>query len=73
MLTFIPFPGPGYWLLYQRVVPPPQSDLRNQLKSKESIHPITDKQGHLNVYPNMLNMIKLKNINTNRHACMHAA
>ena len=33
-------PGPGYWLLSRRVVPPPQSDHWKQLLSGEYPHPI---------------------------------
>ena len=36
MMRFpLPCPGPGYWLLSRRVVPPPQSDHWKQLLSGE--------------------------------------
>ena len=41
-------PGPGYWLLYQPVVPPLQSDHCKQLLSGESIHSIRhEKERHI--------------------------
>ena len=39
-------PGPGYWLLSRRVVPPPQSDLWKLLLSGESTHTIRHEKGH---------------------------
>ena len=39
-------PGPGYWLLSRRVVPPPHSDHSKQLLSGESTHPIRHQKGH---------------------------
>ena len=50
----LPCPGPGYWLLSRRVVPPPQSDHGKQLLSGESTHPIRHKKGHhiIHVYDN---------------------
>ena len=37
-------PGPGYWLLSRREVPPPQSDLWKQLLSGEYLHAIRFKK-----------------------------
>ena len=37
------WPGPGYWLLSRRVVPPPQSDYCRQLLSGKNPHPIRQK------------------------------
>ena len=42
----LPCPGPGYWLLSRRVVPPPQSDHWKQLLSGKSTHPIRHEKGH---------------------------
>ena len=39
-------PGPGYGLLSRRVVPPPQSDHREQLLSGESSHTIRHEKEH---------------------------
>ena len=42
-------PGPGYWLVSRRVVPPPQSDHWKQLLSGECTPPVRHKKGHHNL------------------------
>ena len=56
------WPGPGYWLLSGRVVPPPQSDHWKQLLSAESTLPIRHKKGHGIIYGRYIHILKQTNI-----------
>ena len=51
-------PGPGYWLLTRRVVPPPHSDHGKQLLSGESTHPIIHEKGHHIIHGKYINAYK---------------